>query len=341
MTCKLNRDDAGLEPRYGTMILKFRWSSVVAFMIAVVLAAVPSYAASDDGVLASVNGRQLRQLHLDRVMREILPMASFHGGITEEVRATNEQKAIKQMVEDELLYDEAMRLGIKADESAIDKELKETINRVGGRAAFDKALKHHGVSEVEYRRLLALPGTVKKVLEVRVNEAATVSEAEVRAYYDKNKDSHFRMQRRRFRHIVFRTDPGVPDSWEQASKKAKDVLDKINEGEDFALMAQEFSEGPRKDKGGDTGYITKSHLPGELGNNGWGMKPGEVSDVLQTLYGYHILKMEGEPSNDIVPFDKARGQIEYQMKQTRRQQLKARLMDELREKAEIKVYIDD
>lgn len=313
---------------------------VSAVMIAMMLAG-PASAASAGEVVATVNGRQLKQLHFDRVMGAIMPMSSFHGGISEDVKARNYKKAMDKMIDDELLYDEALRLGLAVDEATLEDEFNKAIGRLGGRERFDEALKQHDVSEKEFRRLLSIPGLVKSVLVIRVDEDATVSEAEVRAYYDKNKESHFRIQQRRFRHIVFKADPGELTSWEDAEKKAHEALDRIKGGEDFAKVAGEVSEGPRKDIGGDTGYIGKSTLPGELGNIGWGMKAGDVSDVVRTLYGYHILKMEGEPSDDIVSYDAARAQIEYQLTASRRQEVKARLMAELRQKADIKVYTDE
>ena len=290
-----------------------------------------------DKVVVVVNGQQLKAMHFDRVMEEILPASSFHGGVSDEKKAVNRQRAIDRLIEEELLYQEAKRLGIKPDRKAVKQQLEESVKRVGGKDRFKEALRHYGVTQGEFERALGAPDMVKKVLEKKVDSQATVSDSELRAYYDENSDTHFKLTMRRFRHIMLKTDPGDPATWDAIDEKARDILKRIRDGADFEEMARNFSEGVRKDKGGDTGFMAKGEMLSELELVGWKMEQGDVSDVIQTIYGFHIIKLEEGPIDKIIPFEVARDQIESLLVSSKKQALRKLLVDGLREKAAIKV----
>ena len=102
-------------------------------------------------------------------------------------------------------------------------------------------------------------------------------------------------------------------------------------------MARNFSEGPRREQGGDTGDIARGQFLTELATAGWEMKPGDVSDVIQTIYGYHIIKLEAIPPAEAVPLEDARGQIESLMVSSKKQALKKEIVDGLRKKASVRM----
>jgi len=306
-------------------------------LLCVLATAMPAIAADADSVVAVVNGQELRRLHFDRVMDEILPMASFHGGVTEEVKARNRQQALERLIEDELLYQEAVRLGARPDSKNVDAELKESIERVGGKERFEEALQHYGVDLKEFRRTLGKPEVVKGFLRSKVDGQATVQDQEIRDYYEKNRESHFMVEKRRLKHIVLKTDPGDASSWDVTREKAADILARIRKGADFGDMARKFSQGPRREAGGDTGYIARAQLLPELASVGWSMKPGDVSDIITTIYGFHIIKLEEVPPAEAVPFEEASSQIRLMLLTSRKQELKGKLLDELRRKASVKV----
>jgi len=294
-------------------------------------------ASDSDKVMVIVNGQKLRAVHFDRVMSEIMPMSVFHGGVSKELKDKNRKKAIERLIDDELLYQEAKRLGIKPDRKIVNDELKAAIERVGGKEKFKEALVHYGIDEKEFKRTLAAPGMVRTLLEKVVDNKATVSDREIRDYYENNRSTHFVTTKRRFRHIVFKVDPGDLSSWGIKEERAKDVLEKIREGADFEEMSRSFSEGVRKDEGGDTGYVARSQLLPELAGAGWNMKSGEVSDVVKTIYGYHIIMAVGDPKEETIPFEDARGQIESMLKDNVKKRIRDELMKGLRDKASIEV----
>lgn len=306
-------------------------------LILVLASASTGLAADADKVVVTVNGQELKQLHFDRVMDKIFPLSGSHGGISEEKKARNMKKAVDRLIDEELLYQEAKRLGIKPDKKDLKIKLEKSIERVGGKERFNEALEHYGVSLKEFKRTLGKPGMVKEYLEKNVESKSEVSQEEVRAYYEKNRESHFMVHKRRFRHIVLKTDPGEQSSWDVKKEKASGILENIRKGADFAEMAQKFSEGPRREKGGDTGYIARGQLLPELVKAGWDMKPGDVSDIIMTIYGFHIIKLEGPQISEEVSFAEAGGQIESMLVSSKKQALKRAIIDGLRKKASIRM----
>lgn len=82
------------------------------------------------------------------------------------------------------------------------------------------------------------------------------------------------------------------EEWEKGKNKAEEILSELKAGKDFAKLAKEFSSDPSREKGGDMGFIHKGRLEPYVEDIAYSLKVGEISDVLQTIYGYHIIKLE-------------------------------------------------
>lgn len=312
-------------------------SLALIFLSGIFICLRPAYSAEEE-LVAVINGQELRGIHLERVMNEIMPMARQHGGVSPTAMQRNLDKGLKRLVEDELLYQEAVRIGIKPDRKALKKKYKEAIERVGGKDRFKEALKHYGIDRDEFKRIQAVPYYIKGLLEEKVEKHALVEDSEVRDYYDDNKASHFTVEKRRIRHILLRTDPGYPEGWGAVRKNADGLHARIKGGEDFAEVARQFSEGPNRESGGDLGGLVKSSLAPDLAEAAWALKPGAVSGVIQTIFGYHILKFDGEIEEAVVPFEDSKERIKSLLVSFKQEELKRALVNGLREKAEIKVY---
>lgn len=320
--------------------------ALLGIVATVIVAHTPAVMAQggQDRVVAIVNGKELRQYHFMNVMNRILPLAPSHGGLTPEVISKNTDKAIRELVEDELLYQEAERQGLKPDRKQLKNDLNALKSRVGSKKDMKDFLQAVGLSREGLERMAAKPQLVRKLIELEVNQKAVVSEAEAREYYEKNKGTHFMIEKRRMRLIYFRTDPGAPESWESAYKKAVEVLELIKGGADFAEMARKHSEGPRRESGGDTGLLDRTQVPDSykpVRDAAWSMEKGEVSEVVQTIFGFYLVKVVETPEPGAYPFETINEQVVLTLKMIKKQALRARLMDRLKAKADIKVLVGE
>jgi hypothetical protein len=134
----------------------------------------------------------------------------------------------------------------------------------------------------------------KEYLAKVVMPAATVTEADLKEYYDRNRQSLNVPEQVRARHILFEVDPAASqDEKNKTLDRARDVLKRLQAGEDFAGLAVAHSDDRESAaKGGDLGYFTAGRMVPEFEDAAFYTNPGEISDIVETKHGFHIIKVE-------------------------------------------------
>jgi parvulin-like peptidyl-prolyl isomerase len=127
-----------------------------------------------------------------------------------------------------------------------------------------------------------------------VMPAATLTEADLKEYYARNRQSLSVPEQVRARHILFKVDPAASqDEKNKTLDRARDVLKRLQAGEDFAGLAAAHSDDRESGaKGGDLGYFTAGRMVPEFEDAAFYTNPGEISDIVETKYGFHIIKVE-------------------------------------------------
>lgn len=133
----------------------------------------------------------------------------------------------------------------------------------------------------------------------------TVTEDEVKGYYKINRDAFKVPEMVKARHILINADRSVSDEEKKkAREKAEGLLKKIKAGEDFAKLASEFSDDKgSKEKGGDLGFLARGKMVLAFEDVAFSLKPGEMSEIFETKFGFHILKVEEKKEAGIEPFE--------------------------------------
>ena len=151
------------------------------------------------------------------------------------------------------------------------------------------------------------------------------TDAELKEYYQKNKERFKDMPERiRVRHIL------LPDE-----DKAKDILKKIETGEDFAKLAEEYSICPSAKNGGDLGYFSRGRMAPLFEEAAFKLKKGEVSDIVRTSFGYHIIKKEDHKQAGASSFSDVKFEIEQTVIFQKKDQKIRDLIAQLKSKAKI------
>lgn len=147
----------------------------------------------------------------------------------------------------------------------------------------------------------------------------TISEDDMKSYYDSHKDDFKTPEMVRIRHILIRVETGASEEEKQKAKeKAEDILNKIKSGEDFAKLASEFSDDTMtKPKGGDLGLISRGRLVKPFEDAAFALKPGEISELVETQYGYHIIKVEEKKDEGFESFDTVKDNLDQKLLQER------------------------
>lgn len=155
-----------------------------------------------------------------------------------------------------------------------------------------------------------------------------VTEQDVRRFYQDNEQQFSTPEQVKARHILFKTGEGKNE--EEVKKRAEDVLAKAKAGADFGELAKKYSEDDSNAKnGGDLGLFGRGAMVKEFEDVAFAMQPGQISDLVKTQYGYHIINLEEKKPADVRPFDQVKTQIQDQLKWERAQKEAQRIADEI------------
>ncbi|MDH3347385.1 MAG: SurA N-terminal domain-containing protein [Desulfobulbaceae bacterium] len=136
------------------------------------------------------------------------------------------------------------------------------------------------------------------------------SDSDVSARYERDEDLYITKEQRHARHIIFKTEiDSLPEVLEAQKKKAEEVLQLARAGKDFIELAKQYSEGPSKDKGGDLGFFSRGRMIKEFEDTAFSMHEGDISDIIKTQFGYHIIKLEAIQPEVVRPLEAVAEQI--------------------------------
>lgn len=144
-----------------------------------------------------------------------------------------------------------------------------------------------------------------------MNDMSIINEEEVRQYFEDSKQRFAQEERRQASHmlILFGDDENLSE------KKAQEALERSKQGESFSELVLEYSDDSgTKERGGDLGMLTKSQLPGALGDAVFAMDVNEISDLVRTEFGFHVAQLNKKESDGQVPFETVRGELEAELK---------------------------
>jgi len=317
-----------------------RISLKIYFLLLVMLTFMPlrDYVSAQDRTVAVVNGVSLKERELERIIDELLPRAFYHQSVTPEKRAELRKKALDELIRRELYYQEAVRIGIKVSKSELKDGLENIKKRFKSKKEYQNALKQAGITEDDLKKDIERNLLINKFYQQEVLDISKVSDNELKEYYEKNKKDFLRPEAVRIRHILIKVEPTSTDE-EKAKKKkeAGDILKRARQGEDFAELAYKYSADDWRVKGGDLGLIHRGRLLPELEEVAFKLKPGEISDLIETIYGYHIIKMEEKLPPTQLGFDEIKDKLRKELEEKRKKEREENLLKTLKEKARIEV----
>ena len=141
-------------------------------------------------------------------------------------------------------------------------------------------------------------------------------------------------------HILIKVEPATDETKNAAAlKQIKEIQQKIKNGEDFSTLAKKHSQCPSNKKGGDLGYFGRGQMVKPFEEAAFAMEVGDVSDIVQTNFGYHLIKVTGKRAASTMSMDDAGKQIEKYLKQQKIQQAIARFVAAEKEKSKVERFI--
>ena len=176
-----------------------------------------------------------------------------------------------------------------------------------------------GMSEDALAQKITRGVAIEELIKTHIIQEIAVSEEESRAFYDQNASMFEKPEQVKASHILIKTaEDATEDQKMEARKKIDDVRKKAVEGEDFAVLAKEYSEGPSNARGGDLGYFSRGQMVKPFEDVAFALKDGEISDVVETQFGYHIIIVTDHRPASVVDYETAKAQIEERLKQEKK-----------------------
>lgn len=247
-----------------------------------------------DRVVATVNDEVI-------TWSELMSVISIEGKQFLENASESEKKErikelerpfLKNMIDMKLQLQEARKMGINVGNSEIDGaigEIRKKYNLTD--EALMKSLETEGITMKDYRSRLTEQILMTKVVNSAIKSNIVITDREIEEYYENNKERYSGEEKVKIRQILFLVT-GDDSQRAAIEGRARDIIEKINKGEEFSRLAVEFSEGPSREFGGDLGYVGRGSALKEIEDVAFTLKKGEVSEPFWSPAGLHIIKIE-------------------------------------------------
>ena len=294
-----------------------------------------------DRIVAKVNGDIITFSELEEMV---------YSGVNKDDENTKEMKKIfnkekkntlNKIIEQKLMLQFAKQNKIEPSKDNVNGAIEEIKkNNNFSDEMFEVMLEREGLTMEKYRSSLKEQITLSQVVSSEVRSRIKVNENEVEKYYQKNRKKFLQPAEIKAHHIIIVIN-NKEDKVEaiKQKKKALRILKLAKSGRDFEQLAKTYSEGPSKDTGGDLGWVKKGSMISSFENAAFSLKRGEISDLVKTDYGYHIIKVEKRKEAKVRSLDNTRNEIQEILYKEKYEDRYNIWVAELKKNAFIEIYL--
>ena len=319
---------------------------------------------SNNKAIVTVNGEPITRAQYNEVMSLIKKGPQFKAASKEQQQENSpmmlmaKDRIVQDLITRTLLEQEFDKRKIEASDAEIEAKKEELIKQIGSKEKYQEALKQNGVSESKVEEDLANVIKVDK-LAAAISDTS-VSDKEVKDFYNENKAQFNFPERVRASHILIEANPelikkSIIDadkdgklSAADIDKKVKEEIDKkmalardvraqaLKNPKEFAALAKKYSNDPGSaQKGGDLGYFPREAMVKEFSDVAFTIKPDTVSEIVVTRYGNHIIMVTDHAAAGLAPFEQVKGEIKAMLEQNKKLGAMQNLFNGLKSNAKI------
>ena len=290
-------------------------------------------------VLARVNGHTISRTDLENAVRQV--EARVGRSVPPQQRDEIFRGLLDELIGYQLLLEEGTRRKIVVADAKVDERVADIRKQFPTEEAFKQTLEQRQMTpdgmRTEARNSLQIDG----LLENEFAAHGAVTPQQVSEFYTGNPDTFKQGERAKASHILIKI-PRNPDpaTREQARARAGEALAEIKGGKDFATVARERSEDPGSlNNGGDLGYFERGEMVGPFEDAIFSLPLNELSDPVETQFGYHIIIVADRQPERTIPLDEVRDRIQTFLTNESHERLTQDLVDSLKMKGKIEIYI--
>jgi peptidyl-prolyl cis-trans isomerase C len=300
-------------------------------------AAAPADPSSFPEVVAQVNDVEITKTQLLSRVRDV---QSQVGNSIETGSIDFYRKVLDEMVGAELLYQSSHERKLSVGEAELNQQLDGIRSRFPNPEAFEQALQSEGLTLSELRGRMERDLSIQNLVQASIAPNVQVSEDAKRRYYDENPEQMREPDRLRLSHILKRVGPDATGaSRDQALGVIEDLLEQARGGADFAALARAHSEDPGSAANGGEMVVARGETVPPFEAAAFALEPGGLSPVVETQFGYHIIKLSEKMKGALVPYEQVQMRIGEFLFQREMQEEVEREVAKLREGATVEIFI--
>lgn len=240
--------------------------------------------------------------------------------------------AVERIIARELIYQQALAEGVVPSEDQINQETVKVMANFPSPEEFYATLEKAGIDRDSYKRMMRQDLCVNMMTDKK-SVVAEPAEAELQAFYDANPEKMHKPTQVRASHILIKA---TDENREEAKTKIAEVQKEVQAGEQsFAELAKTHSICPSKAKGGDLGFFGPGQMVKAFEEVAFSLKPGEISDIVDTPFGYHLIQVTDIQEEKSLSFEEVKPQIAAFLQEQSGAKLLQAWVEELKQKAVI------
>lgn len=293
------------------------------------------------GAAATVNGVEISNATLEKNFEEYQRENNVNiAGIRYPDRVKNmKREVLEELIDQELVWQVVEERGLHADPEAVEQSLEQLRAQFDSEDAFLTRIEIEGFSPESYRQHVERMVSARQYVQTIADEALVTMD-EIRDFYANNPDKFEIPEMVSARHILLSVHPNANEETRAKVRERMDaVIAELEAGADFATLAGTYSEDGSKAQGGSLGYFHRGEMVEPFAEAAFALEVGQVSGIVETMYGLHIIKLEDRRPPGTVPEEMAQQQIyDYLLEVKRRQAIRDEIAS-LRASADIEILV--
>jgi len=311
--------------------------NIRSFCLATLLLAGSPLMAQAYGPALTINDVEISRAKVSAQVDHMINQRGLNsGGITQPaVYEQLQQDVVERLITQELLWQEAQRRGVIASDADVDEQLDDMKSGFESEQAFLFQIKAGGFTEKAYREDIRQQRSVQQMIAGELAKEVAVSDEEIQEFYNENIKQMTVPEAIRARHILVKLAADDEAARVAAQDRIAAIQKELQDGADFVTLATERSDAPSAPKGGDLGYFARGQMVAPFEDAAFALQPGETSDIVETQFGFHIIRLEDRREAQAVPVEEAAERISAYLTQGKLQSAVEDLVDDLHASAEI------
>lgn len=292
-----------------------------------------------DAYVARVNGIEISRTDMDRKFNLIKERYAGMGVPLDDSKINEfKENILNSLIDQEVLLQEAKAGGIKIDPAEIKAELDNFKKQFETEADFKKQISEMNYTEENILSQIEQSKIIEKFIEEKIMPTISVTDEEAKAYFDEHPEEFKVPERVNASHILIKVAPDASDAAkEEALNEIKNIKSKLDNGEDFAELAKENSDCPSSAKGGELGFFARGQMVKPFEDAAFALEPGEISDVVETRFGYHVIKLQEKETANTLAYEDIKEKLTAKLKEDKFKQMFPDYMESIKAKYEIEI----